>query len=190
MINSSPEMSTELSSQMMQVVGEHAEDVEGKLTDKELQNLSEVLKTVTKDSAVDDIRTFLQDLKEDRQDFKEDVEDLQQFTQKSPVRASDRLGSRVDKMIQSIEEELQKYDSDVGSKLNLMKTNEEGQLSIGDLEEALKVIRNRPNDDRIKKIVNQLDADHDGLIAINELLQVKVQEGHGEVLKPDSKDKK
>lgn len=91
-------------------------------------------------------------------------------------------------MIAGIEEELAKYDSEIGTKLNLVKTNEEGQISIADLEEALKVIRDRPNDERIKKIVNQLDGDHDGLVAMNEILAlVENQEGHGEVTKDSEK---
>jgi LETM1 and EF-hand domain-containing protein 1, mitochondrial len=88
-------------------------------------------------------------------------------------------------MISGIEAELAKYDSEVGSKLNLVKTNEEGQISISDLEEALKVIRDRPNDERIKKIVNQLDGDKDGVVAIDEILSLvadKDKEGHGEVV--------
>jgi LETM1 and EF-hand domain-containing protein 1 len=86
-------------------------------------------------------------------------------------------------MISSIEKELSNYDQEVGTKLNLVKTNDEGQISISDLEEALKVIRDRPNDERIKKIVNQLDGDHDGLVAMNEILMlVQDKEGHGEII--------
>lgn len=87
-------------------------------------------------------------------------------------------------MISGIEAELAKYDSEIGSKLNLVKTNTEGQISISDLEEALKVIRDRPDDERIKKIVKRLDTDHDGLVAMNEILSlVEDNEGHGKVMK-------
>ena len=180
----------DIASQMMEVVEQQVEDVEGRLTEEELKNLAEVLKTITKDSAVDDVRKFVQDLKDDRQEFKEDIEELKQVTQTEPVKVSDRLGSRVDKMISSIEAELAKYDSEIGSKLNLVQTNEEGQISISDLEEALKIIRDRPNDDRIKKIVTQLDGDNDGMVAMNEILSlVQENEGHGEVLDKTDKPK-
>jgi hypothetical protein len=69
-IEQSP-LNPEITSQMVKVVEKQAEDVEGRLSEDELKNLAEVLKTVTKDSAVEDIRGFLADLKEDREDFKE-----------------------------------------------------------------------------------------------------------------------
>jgi LETM1 and EF-hand domain-containing protein 1, mitochondrial len=76
-------------------------------------------------------------------------------------------------MIASIEAELQKYDTEIGSKLNLVKPNVQGQISIQDLEETLRAIRDHPNDDRIKKIVTKLDSDKDGFVALNELLTFK-----------------
>lgn len=87
-------------------------------------------------------------------------------------------------MISKIEAELAKYDSEIGSKLNLVKPNLEGQISIQELEETLRVIRDHPNDDRINKIVTKLDSDNDGLIAINEILGLESdKEGHGGVKK-------
>ena len=74
-------------------------------------------------------------------------------------------------MIKSIEDELQKYDSEIGNTLNLVKPNETGQISIQELEETLRVIRDHPNDERIAKIVKKLDQDEDGFVAMNELIQ-------------------
>ena len=53
------------------------------------------------------------DLKEDREEFKQ--ESLGQ--EKKP---SLKFGDRVDKMISKIENELSKYDSEIGSKLHLI----------------------------------------------------------------------
>ena len=75
-------------------------------------------------------------------------------------------------MISKIEKELSTYDNEIGSKLNLIRPDKEGNVTIGDLEEALKVIRDHPNDERIKKIVNALDADGDGVVALQELLKL------------------
>lgn len=110
------------------------------------------------------------------------MEEFKQFTQKETPISSTRLGSRVDKMITKIESELQKYDSEIGSKLNLVKPNMEGQISIQDLEETLRVIQDHPNDERISKIVTKLDSDNDGLIAMNEILSL-AEEGEKEQIK-------
>jgi hypothetical protein len=64
-------LNPEIASQMMKEIEMQAEDMEGRLSDEELKNLTEVLKTVTKDSAVEDIRDFLSELKENRKEFKE-----------------------------------------------------------------------------------------------------------------------
>ncbi len=121
------------------------------------------------------------------------MEEFKQFTQKNTSKSSERLGSQVDKMLKKIEAELAKYDSEIGSKLNLVKPNLEGQISIGELEEALRVIRDHPNDERINKIIKKLDADDDGLVAMHEIMamvdakDLETKEGHGEVLEKNEK---
>ena len=99
------------------------------------------------------------------------MEEFKQFTQKTTPKSTDRLGSRVDKMIEKIESELIKFDDHDIPKVNL-KPNLEGQISIEDLEVTLRVIQDLPNDERIKKIVKKLDVDGDGKIAIKELLNL------------------
>ncbi|KAJ3270558.1 hypothetical protein HDV01_007708 [Terramyces sp. JEL0728] len=160
------------------------------LSETEVKKLAEALKTMTKESALEDVKQDLDVLKEDRQEFIEDVEELKQVTQKETNRSTDRLGSRVDKMITNIEAELTKYDSEIGSKLNLIKPNLEGQIAIQDLEEALRIIQSNPNDSRISKIVTKLDKDGDGLVTMNEILalaEAAEKEGHGEILKEEKK---
>ncbi|KAJ3260650.1 hypothetical protein HK103_000260 [Boothiomyces macroporosus] len=167
------------------------EEKEEELSEVEVKKLAEALKTMTKESALEDVKQDLDVLKEDRQEFIEDVEELKQVTQKETSKSSDRLGSRVDKMIAKIESELTKYDSEIGSKLNLIKPNLEGQIAIQDLEEALRIIQSNPNDSRISKIVTKLDKDGDGLVTMNEILalaeQAAEKEGHGEILKSEEK---
>ncbi|TPX63225.1 hypothetical protein SpCBS45565_g06785 [Spizellomyces sp. 'palustris'] len=155
------------------------------ISDEELQRLSDALKTLTKVSALEDVKEKLSELKEGRKEFKEDIEELKQVTQKEPAKASNRLGQRIDKMVDKIEQELTKYDEEIGSSLNLVRPNEEGKITIADLEEALKVIRDHPDDERIKKIVVKLDADGDGVVAMDEILHLADEaekEGHGEII--------
>ncbi|KAJ3303156.1 hypothetical protein HDV03_004144 [Kappamyces sp. JEL0829] len=169
---------------------EVAKDKEVDLSPEEKKKLVEAIKTLSTNSALSDEKETLAELKEGRQEFIEDVEEFKQFTQKDTSKSSERLGSQVDKMISKIEAELAMYDSEIGSKLNLVKPNLEGQISIADLEEALKVIKDHPNDERISKIVTKLDADNDGLVAMQEIMALMdhgTNDGHGEVIKKDDK---
>jgi LETM1 and EF-hand domain-containing protein 1 len=134
---------------------EKVDDKELELSQEELQNLGEALKSMTKESAFSDVKEKLVDLKV-----------------KQAARYSAKLGKKVDKMISKIENELSKYDIEIGSKLNILRPNEEGNVTINELEEAMKVIKQFPNDERIKKIVKKLDADGDGYVALQSLLEL------------------
>ncbi|OAJ41558.1 hypothetical protein BDEG_25134 [Batrachochytrium dendrobatidis JEL423] len=163
---------------------------EEKISGKELKKLGEALKTMTAGSAFSDVKTVLEDLKEDQKEYKEDIEEYRQVTQKTSSKTADRLSSRVDKMISNIESELAKYDVEIGSKLNLIRPDEAGNMSIQDLESIFPFIRDHPNDNRIKKILTDLDSDGDGMVALQEILTLVEDadnEGHGEVL-PDKRE--
>ena len=111
--------------------------------------------------------------------MKEDQEKAKQTAESSS------FSLRVDKMISKIEKQLSDYDTEIGSKLNLVRPDEAGNITISDLEEALTVIQAHPNDERIKKIIKNLDADGDGLVALQEVLKLvedSSKEGHGEVV--------
>ncbi|EGF80620.1 hypothetical protein BATDEDRAFT_10944 [Batrachochytrium dendrobatidis JAM81] len=165
-------------------------EVKPKISGKELKKLGEALKTMTAGSAFSDVKTVLEDLKEDQKEYKEDIEEYRQVTQKTSSKTADRLSSRVDKMISNIESELAKYDVEIGSKLNLIRPDEAGNMSIQDLESIFPFIRDHPNDNRIKKILTDLDSDGDGMVALQEILTLVEDadnEGHGEVL-PDKRE--
>ena len=86
-------------------------------------------------------------------------------------------------MISKIEEELIKYDSEIGTKLNLVTPNLDGQISIQDLENTLRIIKDHPEDSRIAKIVAKLDSDNDGLVTMNEILFLaQEKQGHGSIV--------
>ncbi|KAJ3033156.1 hypothetical protein HDV00_006685 [Rhizophlyctis rosea] len=163
-----------------------AEEEKLQISDQELQKLSEALKTLTQVSALEDVKEKLEDLKVDRKEFKEDVEELKSLTQKEPLPASSRISQRVDLMITKIESELAKYDAEIGSTLHLVRPDEEGRITIEDLESALMVIRDHPDDERIKRIVMKLDTDGDGKVAMEEIIHLAEEaekEGHGEIVK-------
>ncbi|KAI9209226.1 LETM1-like protein-domain-containing protein [Polychytrium aggregatum] len=157
------------------------------ISTEQLQRLGDALKTMASDSALNDVKEELGMLKEEREEFKEDIEELKQVTQVEAPKATSTVGRQVDKMIASLEKELIKYDAEIGSKLNLVKPNEEGKISLEEIEEVLKVIKDYPNDDRVKHIVKELDVDGDGFVSIAEVLVLAQEhsnkEGYGVVLK-------
>ncbi|KAI8822125.1 LETM1-like protein-domain-containing protein [Fimicolochytrium jonesii] len=160
------------------------------MTDEELTRLSQVLKVITNPSAVDDIRAPLAQLKEERREYKEhltqplkDVEELKQVTQKETAKSTNEIGDRIDKMVSRLEADCAKYDLEHGSNLNLVRPDSQGKITIAELEQAIQLIRDHPDDERIKRIVMKLDADGDGVVAMSEILflaEEAEKEGHGE----------
>ncbi|KAF9198423.1 hypothetical protein BGZ49_000757 [Haplosporangium sp. Z 27] len=153
-----------------------------RMTEEQLLELREALCIMSSRSAVLEEREELEDLKEDRMEYKEDIEELAQV-QRREHNVSKRLGSRLEKMIAKLDKELQAYDADVGNKLQAFQANERGELTVKDIEEALKVIRHAPDGEKIKQIVRKLDSDGDGLVLLSHIVEladlVEQEEGTG-----------
>ncbi|KAF9137271.1 hypothetical protein BG015_002777 [Linnemannia schmuckeri] len=160
-----------------------AEDEEDKarMTEEQLLELREALCIMSSRSAVLEEREELEDLKEDRMEYKEDIEELAQV-QRKEHNVSRRLGSRLEKMIAKLDKELEAYDAE-GNKLHKFQANERGELTVKDIEEALKVIKHAPDADNIKQIVKKLDVDGDGLVLLSHIVEladlVEEEEGTG-----------
>ncbi|KAJ1549886.1 hypothetical protein HK096_009896 [Nowakowskiella sp. JEL0078] len=160
-------------------------DTEIIMTDTELQKLGDALKTISSDSALDDVKEKLVELKEDHKEFKEDIVELTEVTQREPAKSTTTLSERVNKMISKLEKELAEYDTEIGSKLNIVRPDVTGSISIEELKDALNILHDHPDDERIKKIVNTLDADKDGRISLDEIMALvkkSENEGHGVVI--------
>ncbi|KAF9399424.1 hypothetical protein BGX21_006262 [Mortierella sp. AD011] len=153
-----------------------------RMTEEQLLELREALCIMSSRSAVLEEREELEDLKEDRMEYKEDIEELAQV-QRREHKVSKRLGSRLEKMIAKLDQELQAYDAAVGNKLQAFQANERGELTVKDIEEALKVIKHAPGAENIKQIVKKLDADGDGLVLLSHIVEladlVEQEEGTG-----------
>jgi LETM1 and EF-hand domain-containing protein 1 len=136
---------------------------DAEISDHELTKVAEALKTITQSpSDIQQVKEEFDEFKKDRQDFIEDIEPSQQS----------RLSTTIDKMLFKIEKELNKYDQQT-VKLNLIGSNSgEQKITIQQLEQTLKIIRDHPNDERISKIVKKIDSDNDGVVTINEILSV------------------
>ncbi|KAG0244270.1 LETM1-like protein-domain-containing protein [Mortierella sp. GBAus27b] len=159
-----------------------ADDDAARMTEEQLLELREALCIMSSRSAVLEEREELEDLKEDRMEYKEDIEELAQV-QRKEHNVSRRLGSRLEKMIAKLDQELQAYDADVGNKLQAFQANERGELTVKDIESALKVIKHAPDEEKIKQIVKKLDMDGDGLVLLSHIVEladlVEQEEGTG-----------
>ncbi|KAF9983594.1 hypothetical protein BGZ65_001628 [Modicella reniformis] len=162
-------------------VAENDDDT-ARMTEEQLLELREALCIMSSRSAVLEEREELEDLKEDRLEYKEDIEELAQV-QRKEHNVSRRLGSRLEKMIAKLDQELQAYDADVGNKLQAFQANERGELTVKDIESALKVIKHAPDEEKIKQIVKKLDVDGDGLVLLSHIVEladlVEQEEGTG-----------
>ncbi|KAG0250592.1 hypothetical protein BG011_008220 [Mortierella polycephala] len=158
------------------------EEDKARMTEEQLLELREALCIMSSRSAVLEEREELEDLKEDRMEYKEDIEELAQV-QRKEHNVSRRLGSRLEKMIAKLDQELQAYDADVGNKLQAFQANERGELTVKNIEAALRVIKHAPDADNIKQIVKKLDVDGDGLVLLSHIVEladlVEDEEGTG-----------
>ena len=84
--------------------------------------------------------------------------------------ATRSLMKRVSKMLSKIDEQLEAYDKDVGSRMHIIEASPSGKISVDDLEHALKLIKHRPEPEVLEKLVDKLDVDNDGLVPLEDVL--------------------
>ena len=67
-------------------------------------------------------------------------------------------------MIKTIDNQLETYDEKVGSSLNTIQCNPQGQISLADLKSAMLVIKHKPDEETIEAVCQKLDVDQDGFV--------------------------
>ncbi|KDN53578.1 LETM1-domain-containing protein [Tilletiaria anomala UBC 951] len=100
--------------------------------------------------------------------------------------ATRSLVKRVTKMLQKIDEQLEAYDRDVGSRMHIIKASPTGKISVDDLESALRLIKHRPDEEVLEKIVDKLDVDNDGLVPLEDVLELAKEESGLGILRDES----
>ena len=73
-------------------------------------------------------------------------------------------------MIKKIDTQLELYDEKVGSSLNVIESNEKGQITLADLQRAMRVIKHAPPEDVIEGLGKKLDVDQDGFVVSHSCL--------------------
>lgn len=99
--------------------------------------------------------------------------------------SSRSLAKRVRSMLEKIDLQLEEYDKDVGSRMHIIEASPSGKISVDDLEQALRLIKHRPEDEILEKIVDKLDVDNDGLVPLTDVLELAQQESGLGILRDD-----
>ncbi|PWN40419.1 LETM1-domain-containing protein [Ceraceosorus guamensis] len=108
-------------------------------------------------------------------------------TSSSVSSASRSLAKRVKAMLKKIDAQLEEYDKDVGSRMHIIETSPSGKISVDDVGQALRLIKHKPDDDVLEKIVDKLDVDNDGLVPLADLVELARQEtGLGRLREEDA----
>ena len=56
--------------------------------------------------------------------------------------------------------------------MHLIQTSSTGKISAEDLEQALRLIKHRPDEASLQKLVDKLDVDLDGLVPLDDVLEL------------------
>lgn len=154
---------------------------------KDLEVIEHALENISKDKKKFVVeKEVIQDLKEEMAEYQEDVQDLKRATADEPkpviqeTKAAQRLFKKVNKIIKKLDNVLE----DLENKEKLLKKNLETEgadkkkeqlLQIDDILEAIKKIKNVPDDSRIeqiKHVLGKIDVDADGSIKVEDVLKV------------------
>jgi LETM1 and EF-hand domain-containing protein 1 len=88
-------------------------------------------------------------------------------------------------MINKIDNQLDALDSRVGSSLQMISCDPQGRISIQDLEQCLKVIKHKPEEEVGQAVIRKLDVDQDGYVVLEHVLDLVKSEGLGEISSSD-----
>ncbi|CAE6436022.1 unnamed protein product [Rhizoctonia solani] len=184
-----------------------AEEDDARMTTEQLTELGEALSILSAKSSVIKERDELRALMEENQRAEEvcstmgtgtfmrldamfDLkENAAQKADGEPATApSNPLIKKIRAMLTKIDQQLEAYDTKVGSSLQMITCDSQGKIPVHDLERALRVIKHAPGEDEIEGLVHKLDVDHDGYVVLEHVLGLVREEGLGIVLDDEAKN--
>nr|XP_014085692.1 mitochondrial proton/calcium exchanger protein [Bactrocera oleae]XP_014085693.1 mitochondrial proton/calcium exchanger protein [Bactrocera oleae]XP_014085694.1 mitochondrial proton/calcium exchanger protein [Bactrocera oleae]XP_014085695.1 mitochondrial proton/calcium exchanger protein [Bactrocera oleae]XP_036231068.1 mitochondrial proton/calcium exchanger protein [Bactrocera oleae]XP_036231069.1 mitochondrial proton/calcium exchanger protein [Bactrocera oleae]XP_036231070.1 mitochondrial len=166
------------------------------ISSKDVELLSDALKSLSTDKKMMVEKETLKDLKEELEDYKEDVEELREVRNvvKEPVhesRAAKLLFKKVNSMIGHLDKVLVDLEKKRESKQKKIKASSEEVLAgplqsqelmqdedtvhIEELMNTIKKLQKTSDETRLKqieKVLSKIDADKDGMITVDEVLNV------------------
>ncbi|KAJ7273621.1 LETM1-like protein-domain-containing protein [Mycena haematopus] len=142
------------------------EEDNARMTTEQLKELGEAMSILSTKSSVLKERRELRALMEENLQAEEDP--------KSP---SGALTKRIRTMLTKIDQQVEAYESRVGSSLQLISADAQGRISVQDLEKALAVIKHKPDDEVGSAVIKKLDVDKDGFVELEHVLGLVQEEG-------------
>jgi hypothetical protein len=139
----------------------------------QLKQLEDAISVLSSPSAIQKEKEELKELKSESHLMSLGHEALDtSLAQPKEPKDVHKLREKVNEMIDELEEEANKIEKEVGDKLHLIHTREDGRMSLRDLEQAFERIKGHPDSDAIKIIVKQLDVDGDGFVSAQEVYRL------------------
>jgi LETM1 and EF-hand domain-containing protein 1 len=87
-----------------------------------------------------------------------------------PKAPTTRVSKLMEKLIERIEHDMEEMEAKVGDSLHLLDTDNDGEISVDELESAVRaLLRTRVTDEEVQQLVTELDADCDGKVSVQEL---------------------
>uniref|UniRef100_A0A0A1WWG5 Mitochondrial proton/calcium exchanger protein n=2 Tax=Zeugodacus cucurbitae TaxID=28588 RepID=A0A0A1WWG5_ZEUCU len=166
------------------------------ISPKDVELLSDALKSLSNDKKMMVEKETLKDLKEELEDYKEDVEELREVRNvvKEPVhesRAAKLLFRKVNSMIGHLDKVLVDLEKKREGKQKKLKpsseevlagplqsqelTQDDDTVHIEELMNTIKKLQKTSDETRLKqieKVLSKIDADKDGFITVDEVLNV------------------
>ena len=79
------------------------------------------------------------------------------------------LTSRLNSMVNELEQELSDVDQEVGSKYQLLDLDRDGTITVEELAGVVRILKEKYTEDEVREIIDKLDRDKDGKISVDEL---------------------
>ena len=155
---------------LLGIDGEVMTDTDDKLTDEQVRELSETLSVVHPSASTNSSSSSSSSERTELEELKQARSSLQQHTTSLDA-SSKRQLSKMDELIREIEDYLAIMDSDPAQLRTELRDNKEN-ITTEELETAIRLIRDPPDEKRIKRIVKKLDTDGDGRVFIDEIMQM------------------
>lgn len=158
----------------------------------DLKTISEAIQVLSSENPVERETQELAELKSDIKEFKNDADKLESLTKnklKGP-KASEIIGQKLGRLVGEIEAELLSLQDKVGDRLKLLNPDEDGTVSVEQLERVFRLIRDNPvESERLQNIIQSFDTDKDGKILISDIIKMaelaEEREGQGKLVTPE-----
>jgi LETM1 and EF-hand domain-containing protein 1 len=134
---------------------------------KKLQNLNELIATLATESSVHNEREELDSLINDH------IELIGQTTsgvREEAIGRLNKINSKLGEIIGRLEENIEQVDSAIGENFNIIDKDKDGVITLSELRESLRMLKDKPSDEVVDHLFKVLDRDGDGKITVKDML--------------------